>query len=162
VLEAVQAYRQGGYVLVQGVVEKDRQGHLRGFESVEHISPLDPLDVTLRLSALSELKAGWLDGKGHAPDPERAQWLAQAFEENFDAGLPLPHLYPTAEGGIQAEWTFGDWEVSLEIDLSTQLGAYQALNLATQIQHDEVIALSERSDWQRLNTALQQMDGAQA
>jgi len=162
VLEAVQAYRQGGYVLVQGVVEKDRQGHLRGFESVEHISPLDPLDVTLRLSALSELKAGWLDGKGHAPDPERAQWLAQAFEENFDAGLPLPHLYPTAEGGIQAEWTFGDWEVSLEIDLSTQLGAYQALNLVTQIQHDEVIALSERSDWQRLNTALQQMDEAQA
>lgn len=161
VLEAVQAYRQGGYVLVQGVVEKDRQGHLRGFESVEHISSLDPLDVTLRLSALAELKAGWLDGKGQVPDPKLAQWLAQAFEDNFDASLPLPHLYPTAEGGIQAEWSFGDWEVSLEIDLSTRVGAYQALHLVTQNQQDEAIVLSDRVGWQRLNNALQKMDGAQ-
>ncbi len=162
VLEAVQAYRQGGYVLVQGVVEKDRQGHLRGFESVEHISPLDPLDVTLRLAALTELKAGWLDGKGQALEPERTQWLAQAFEENFDASLPLPHLYPTAEGGIQAEWTIGDWEVSLEVDLSTQVGTYQAFNLVTKSQQDEPLTLNDQSSWQRLNTALQQMDGAQA
>jgi hypothetical protein len=162
VLEAVQAYRQGGYVIVQGVVEKDRQGHLRGFESVEHISPLDPLDVTLRLSAITELEAGWLDGKGQVPEPGHSHWLAQAFDENFDVNLPLPHLYPTAEGGIQAEWTFGDWEVSLEIDLSTRQGAYQALHLLTQNQRDETIMLSDQVGWQRLNTVLKQMDGAQA
>jgi hypothetical protein len=119
-------------------------------------------NLTLRLSALAELKAGWLDGKGQVPDPKLAQWLAQAFEDNFDASLPLPHLYPTAEGGIQAEWSLGDWEVSLEIDLSTRVGDYQALNLVTQNQKDEALVLSDRIGWQRLNNALQQMDGAQA
>jgi len=64
--------------------------HIQAFETVEHISPLDPQDVTLRLTALAELKPGWLDGKGQAPDPDHTQWLAAAFEDNFDATWRWP------------------------------------------------------------------------
>lgn len=162
VLEAVSGYRAGMHVLVQGIVKKDRQDHLKAFESVEHISPLDPLDVTLRLAALAELKPGWLDGKGLAPDADHTQWLAAAFEENFDASLPLPHLYPTAEGGIQAEWSLGDWEASLEIDLPAKCANFQALNLVTHALHDEDLLLSNSAGWQQLNAVLQQIDGAAA
>ena len=162
VLDAVNGYRAGAHVLIQGVVKKDRQDHLQAFETVEHISPLDPLDVTLRLAELAELKPGWLDGKGHAPDPDLTRWLASAFEDNFDASLPLPYLYPTAEGGIQAEWSIGDWEASLEIELSDKCARLQAVNLLTRDLHEHDLELSNIADWQQLNTVLHQIGGGAA
>ena len=32
----------------------------------EHVTPLDPLDVEIRLKELAQLQDGWLDGKGRA------------------------------------------------------------------------------------------------
>ena len=119
-------------------------------------------DVTLRLAALAELKPGWLDGKGQAPDPEHTQWLAAAFEENFDASLPLPYLYPTAEGGIQAEWSISDWEASLEIDLPTKGANLQALNLVTRELHEHDLMLTSVEGWQQINTVLHQIGGGAA
>ena len=98
-------------------MRKDRNNRLGRFESIEHVTPLDPLDVTLRLDELAKLEDGWLDGKGKAPAKEKLEWIADTFESSFDTGLSLPHLYPTAEGGVQAEWSLNDWEVSLDIDL---------------------------------------------
>ena len=162
VLDTFHAYRQGACVLIQGVAKKDRQDHLKEFESVEHVSPLDPLDVTLRLEELAMLKGGWLDGKGQAPAPEKLRQLAAQFEANFDADLLLPHLYPTPEGGIQAEWSLGDWEVSLEINLDSQTGEYQALNLADRKTHEHVLALASTDGWKTLNEAIKTIGGAQA
>jgi len=159
VLDAVNGYRAGSYVLLQGVVKKDRLGQMQAFETVEHISPLDPLDVTLRLAALAELAPGWLNGKGHAPDPNHTQWLAAAFEDNFDTNLPLPYLYPTSEGGIQAEWSISDWEASLEIDLHTKSATFQAFNLVTRELHEHDLVLTTGAGWQQINTILYQIGG---
>lgn len=162
VLEAVKGYRSGAYVLLQGVVKKDRQDHMQGFESIEHISPLDPLDVTLRLAELAELPAAWLDGKGQALDATQTQWLASAFEENFDTRLPLPHLYPTAEGGVQAEWSIDGWEASLEIDMTSKNAYFQGLHLHTNQSRDHDLELGQTAGWQQLNAALMQMGGGLA
>lgn len=162
VLDAFRDYRQGAYVLIQGVARKDRQDHLKEFETVEHVSPLDPLDVTLRLEELAALKDGWLDGKGQAPAPEKLLRLAALFDAHFDADLPLPHLYPTPEGGVQAEWSLGDWEASLEINLDTQSGEYQALNLTNRQTHEHILALSAAEGWETLNEALKNIGGVQA
>lgn len=162
VLDAFRDYRQGAYVLIQGVAKKDRQDHLKEFETVEHVSPLDPLDVTLRLEELASLKDGWLDGKGRAPAPEKLQQLASQFDANFDADLSLPHLYPTPEAGIQAEWSLGDWEATLEINLDTQTGEYQALNMSNRKSHENSLALNTVDGWKALNEALKSIGGAQA
>ena len=170
VLEAFNDYRNGANVLLQGVVKKDRQDHMKSFESVEHISLLDPLDVTLRLEEIADLKDGWLDGKGIAPNPEKLRWLAKAFDNSFKADLPLPHLYPTPEGNIQAEWSLKDWEVTLEIDLTTHQAMYQAICMAEQAAgqlphastHEHTLALEENEGWTQLNDALTQVGGAQA
>lgn len=162
VLDAFRDYRQGAYVLIQGVAKKDRQDHLKGFETVEHVSPLDPLDVTLRLEELASLKDGWLDGKGQAPTMAKLQQLATLFDTNFDADLPLPHLYPTPDGGIQAEWSLGDWEATLEINLDTKIGEYQALNLSDRKTHEHILPLSTSDGWKALNEALKSVGGIQA
>lgn len=162
VLDAFRDYRQGAYVLIQGVAKKDRMDHLKGFETVEHVSPLDPLDVTLRLEELASLKDGWLDGKGQAPTMEKLRQLATLFDTNFDADLPLPHLYPTPDGGIQAEWSLGDWEATLEINLDTKTGEYQALNLSDRKTHEHILPLSTSDGWKALNEALKSIGGIQA
>jgi hypothetical protein len=162
VIDATRGYHNGVFILIQGVAQRDRSDRLKGFESIEHVTPLDPLDVTLRLEQISALKNGWLDGKGLAPSKDKLEWLADAFDTNFDSDLPLPYLYPTAEGGVQAEWGLNDWAVTLEINLENEQGEYQALNLKNQTCTDRVIALAERDGWTQLNQALKQLESPQA
>jgi hypothetical protein len=154
----MKGYHRGAFVLIQGVVQRDRADRLKGFESIEHVTPLDPLDVTLRLEQIAVLKDGWLDGKGNAPDKDKIAWLADMFDAHFDGDLPLPYLYPTAEGGVQAEWTMNDWEVSLEIDLETKQAEYQALNLKDDSCSQFTFTLDNREGWSNLNEALKQLD----
>jgi hypothetical protein len=158
VLDAMKGYHRGAFVLIQGVVQRDRADRLKGFESIEHVTPLDPLDVTLRLEQMAALKDGWLDGKGNAPDKEKLTWLADMFDAHFDGDLPLPYLYPTAEGGVQAEWTMNGREVSLEIDLETKQAEYQALNLKDDSCSEFTFSLDNRDGWRNLNEALKQLD----
>lgn len=161
VLDTFRDYREGACVLIQGVAKKDRQYHLKGFESIEHVTPFDPLDVTFRLEELAALKDGWLEGKGKAPAPDKMRELAALFEANFDAALPLPYLYPTAEGGIQAEWSLGDWEVTLGVNLDTKTGEYQALNIANRQTYEHTLKLETTEGWRSLNEALKRIGGTQ-
>lgn len=58
----------------------------------------------MRLSELSALKDGWLDGEGVALQKEFLMWLDKCFEDKYPSTLPLPHLFPMPNGGISAEW----------------------------------------------------------
>lgn len=157
IIEAFDEYEKGTRVLLQGIVKKDRQDRLKSIESVDHISLLDPLDVATRLDVLAELEEGWLDGKGHAPDKTELAWLSTKFDTLYDPTLPLPYLYPTAEGGVQSEWSLGDWEISLEIDLGEKTAEWQALNLKTQECREQSLNLVKLEDWQSLNQNLQEL-----
>ncbi|MBK1718467.1 hypothetical protein [Thiocystis violacea] len=158
VLQASVAYRDGQLVAVQGVIKRDRAERPKSFESIEHISPLDALDVETRLEELAALPDGWLDGQGKCLDRGALSALAQDFDDHFDSELPLPYLYPTAEGGVQAEWTLGDWEVSLEIDLQNRSAHYQAVRLSTDHALDQTFDLALGQDeWTKLNDALRSL-----
>jgi hypothetical protein len=158
VLDAQRAYRNGAFVLIQGIVQWDRDDHLKGFESIEHITPLDSLDVTLRLEQMAAIGNGWLDGKGVAPDKDKLIWLAEQFDACFDGNLTLPYLYPTAEGGVQAEWTLNNTEVSLEIDLENKQAEFQALNLKDDTCSEFTFSLANQDGWNQLNEALKQLE----
>lgn len=116
----------------------------------------NPLNIKNRLEELAELQNGWLDGKGIAPNPENLRWLSKEFDTKFNPSLPLPYLYPTAEGGIQAEWSLkNDWEISLEIELDSRQAQWQAFNLITQQCEECEWNLGSSDSWQALNQALQ-------
>lgn len=153
-VEAALAAYPGLSVQLRGVVKKDRQDRFKSIEAVEHITPLDPLDVDSRLDELAELPPGWLDGKGLALDKDGLQALARDFDNWFDPVLPLPYLYPTAEGGVQAEWSVNQWEISLEIDLRQYRAQYQALFLPEQRTEETGFDLAEQAEWVRLNQTL--------
>jgi hypothetical protein len=105
-------------VQVSGTGVWDRGDRVERFESVSDVSLLVVrIDVEKRIQELRVLQPGWLDGEGKVPEPDDLQWLGQLLRRLIDEeGLPDAHIYPTAEGGAQLEWSVGEWEVSATLD----------------------------------------------
>jgi hypothetical protein len=162
ILEAFNGYKAATRVMLQGVGRFNRSERLLGFDSVEHVSLLDPLDVQARLEEIALLKDGWLEGKGVALPRESLEWVSRAFASHYPDDLPLPYVYPTPEGGIQMEWTFGTTEASLEIDLSAHSAHWQALDLRTEEESSRPLRLDEPDEWTWLATEIRRIAGGAA
>lgn len=154
VINAFNKFTDGEKVRIKGIGQFNRAGKLLKLDSIEEIQLLEELDIELRLSELLSLKDGWMDGKGKAIEATGAEWLLQGFRENYEATLPLPRLFPTLEGGVQAEWSLGVQEITVEFDLIKKTGFYQYLNSATLEELDEELDFSVLGTWQKLNEFL--------
>ncbi len=94
-------------------------GKLVRFDSIEHINtldaldPLNALDIGARVDELRALKDGWLEGEGKSLRSEGLDWLVTACASHYPERTPLPHLYPTPEGDIRAEWSNDRWDLAL-------------------------------------------------
>ena len=113
--------------------------------------------VLARLDEFRTLRDGWLEGRGRAPSRAGLDWLSNAFEHRYPDDLSPPYVYPTSEGGIQVEWTFGPWEITLEIDLDSHRGSWHALDLETDEQRTRQIDLDEPKAWDWIATALRRL-----
>lgn len=82
------------------------------------ISPAADLDT--QFGRLLALEDGWCDAVSGAGKVLDRGVLAQAltfFEALAAKGSPTPHLYPTEDGGVRAEWsTPARREVSIDFD----------------------------------------------
>lgn len=83
---------------------------------------------------LEGLEDGWYDTDGEAGAPPSAEAirgvrrLARALQFS---GLPYPHVSPSVDGGVSAEWTLGDIEASIEFGDSSEYATVSSLNTAT-------------------------------
>jgi hypothetical protein len=141
-------------VAVKGIGRFNQYDKLQIIDTIEHISIIDPLDVSYRLEELAVLHDGWLDGEGVAPDKSGLLWFNSEFQNYFDDQNPLPRIYPTISGGIQAEWTINQSEISLEIDLNKKTGIYHIWNMLSDTEENTFIDFNNREGWSELNEAL--------
>jgi hypothetical protein len=79
-----------------------------------------------RLASFTEIQDGWLEGEGRAPS-ERAivhakHVLARLLVEQ--RALERPRVFPTPNGGVQAEWVIGPW--AIDISFHPDDGAIEA------------------------------------
>ncbi len=148
ILEAHTGYRAKTRVRIEGIGIFDRDDRPRGFEQIEHVMILDPLDVTVRIDELSLLEYGWLgDDEGLPLDKAGLGWLAGRFIAIDFEKFRLPYLFPTPEGNVLAEWSIAGHSVSLEIDLLEKEGQWHDLNLVTNEETEMSFDLSNHSDW---------------
>lgn len=147
VIDAFNGYRTGTRVLLQGVARYNRSNRLQSIESVEHVSILDPNDIAARLDEFRGLKSGWLDGKGMPLPSEGLDWLSQSFDVHYPDHLPLPYLYPTAEGGVRVEWSFGAYDVSMEVSLDSHRAEWHSLHLNTDQEEAKELDLNHSEEW---------------
>jgi hypothetical protein len=107
----------GPPVRILGVGVFDTTRGLMRLDSIHDVSPVDDPDdlaaLDNRLGELEELQEGWLDGDGLPPAPAALQSARATLAELLGLEAPRPRVYPTPEGGVQAEWTAGNHEISL-------------------------------------------------
>ncbi len=170
------------YVLVQDSPTSVKGGVLMGLSPSEVCSPaaqpqmsslpvspvVNPMDITHQLTDLRKLRDGWADGMqlahqwgrgyGKAPSAAGLDWLIRQFGTNYDIHLPRPYLYPTPEGGVQAEWSLGDHEVSLEIDLVRHTGDWHCFETRTGQSTERDLDLDDVASWKWLADQLLQLE----
>jgi len=87
--------------------------------------------------SLKGLTDGWLDGDGRAFDGAALAWSAKLLTgivNGFD--LATPHIYPTPDGSVRAEWSRPRWEISAELDSSRKLSEVRAVRLDANEVHE--------------------------
>ncbi|MFZ4798834.1 MAG: hypothetical protein ACOYMA_15140 [Bacteroidia bacterium] len=154
ILKAFTDYEKNCKVSIKGIGRFNQFDKLEGFDSIELISIIDPLDVKYRLDEISLLADGWLNGEGIAPNKDELNWLSDMFDGNFDKDLPLPSIFPTPAGGIQLEWSLNNYEISLSIDLESKNSSYHELNFSNDKEVEESLLLSDPESWRKLNSIL--------
>ena len=112
------------------------------------------LDIKRRLAEFRDLEDGWADGMqnvrdwgsgfGKAPSHNGLDWLAAQFERFYPDDAPRPRLYPTPEGGVQAEWSLGD----LEIDIDAHTAEWIDTNIDDDSMGEHVLNMDDLADWQ--------------
>ena len=162
VLEVFNDYNNSRKALISGIGKYNRQGRLTKLASIVNIVILDPLDVPSRLEELRNLSNGWLDGEGIAPPAKFLDWLSQRFELIYPDELPLPHMYPTPEGGIQAEWSLPDCEASLEINPNNKVGEWHVLDRDTDEDALASLDLGDDKGWMELIDRIRSLSEASA
>ena len=115
------------------------------------------LNIRAQLDQLRLLKDGWLEGEGLAPPESGLDWLQHAFARHLPDQAPLPHLYPTESGGVQAEWSIGSMEISLDLNLDTRSGEWHALDTDAGEVEERTLDGDDSRDWKWLARRIEAM-----
>lgn len=158
--ETLNGYRQGlqSRFSGKGIVSRF-DGRVLEIISIDSI--INRLKINAQLDSLRILKDGWLEGGGNAPPQAGIEWLGSRFKTHFQTKTPLPYLYPTETGGIQAEWSLGLHEISLDMHLDTHLGLWNDLNLDSDVDQERQLNLDEDSNWDWLAKQITDLGGQQ-
>lgn len=101
--------------------------------------------LTSAIDDLSNLKDGWLEGQGVAPNRMNLEQLSDDLVEVFPPGIGYPAVVPTEDGNVSLEWIKPTSRIELEVNFAeNRLELY-----ATDIETDRFIEESfAMTDWQ--------------
>jgi len=106
---------------------------------------------------LLDLAPGWLDGEGLPPSRELLEQLGEWLELHQRKNGQQPRLYPTPEGGVEAEWRIGRLDLSIEFDPSSDTAEWHALDLDQGTVDEQRVALQDEPGMQALGIKLQRV-----
>ncbi len=125
--------------------------------NVSHYPAVDPLNIELQIAGMRHLEDGWADGMqsaeqwsrgyGKALSAEGLDWISSQFDLHYAQHLSRPYLYPTPEGGIQAEWSIGPYEASIEIDILQHIGYWHCFDIENSKSTERSFDLDQADSW---------------
>jgi hypothetical protein len=127
VKEVLEPNGKGPPVWVSGMGVFDSSGQLLRFDSIHDVEVVNDQEdlqrLDKRLEELEALQAGWLDGGGARPDISALNHARRTLAELLNFDVPQPRVFATPEGGIQAEWTVDNREISVTFESDSKLYA---------------------------------------
>lgn len=144
--------------VVSGIVVRGTDDAIKRIENVSAVELLDPLDVATRLLQIAALPEGWLEpGVGPAIDKAGLQWLAKAWEQNWPADAPLPLLFPTPSGEIEAEWSGAHALITVAINLAERRAHMVRVILDGEIEEEDVYDLHIPESWAEFSRVVREL-----
>jgi hypothetical protein len=135
---------EGPPVRVSGVGVFNSERRLIRFDSIYDVNVLDdPEDLVSldgRLDELASLSTGWLDGEGVRPDALVLERARRLLADLLTFEVPCPRVFATPEGGVQAEWTVGEHEVSVTFEPDGKLYAVSVNLVSGDAEEPELAA----------------------
>jgi hypothetical protein len=138
-------------LLIKGEGKYDIKGRLQVIDKVTEVILIDPFDVHSRIDELFVIKDGWLDGEGKAPNKEGLTQLLNLYDQFAPKTFIKPAIFPRPDGNIQFEWSSGEYEIDIVIDLKTFQSKLHSLNFETDEEVAKNIDLSTQMGWKSLN-----------
>lgn len=141
--------RRRHQVRVVGLGSFDRQDRL--FKIVSHRELIFTDDEPRRasderLDEIARATAGWFDDNNPAPNIHAVETMRLFVNMAIsEAGVPAPYLYPLPEGGVTAEWTRGDWEISATVDAESHQIELHGLNTDTDAEVESVVEMLDEA-----------------
>ena len=160
------SFQRDSPVRVSGIGVYDAEGKLLRVSQASDVSAAEEGDVASgrpgchipvaeQVDSLKGLQEGWLDGEGLAFSSEALAWsstLLASIVNGFE--LATPHIYPTPDGSVRAEWSRPQWEISAELDWSRKLSEVRAVRLDADEMRERTFPLGEPGEEVRLGSFL--------
>ncbi len=142
------------WALISGIGMLDTSQQLLRLEEADSIELLDPLDPIVQIEQLRQLPAGWLDGQGVPPSGQLLDQIS-AWLESHLRGEQFPRLYPTPEGGVEAEWLIGRLDLSIEFVPGSNTVQWHAMDLDRNTVEEDTVPLHDAEKLQALGKKLE-------
>ena len=143
------------WALIRGIGLFDSSQQLLRVEEADALELLDNTDPIVQIEQLRQLPAGWLDGKGVPPSALLLDQIGAWLENHLRGEEPTPRLYPTPEGGVEAEWLIGRLDLSIEFDPNNNTVHWHAMDLDRDTVEEDIVPLHDAENLQALGQKLE-------
>lgn len=133
------------YAHLQGVGIYDVNDKLKSIKEIEYLDIVPHYALVSAIDDLSNLKDGWLEGRGVSPRRLNLERLSDDLVETFPAGIDYPAVVPTEEGNVSLEWIRPAARVELEVNFAENRLELYATDIEFDTFVEETFALE---DWE--------------
>jgi hypothetical protein len=108
-----------------------------------------------QMERIRSLQNGWHDGDGLTPSSHLLNQISTWLESHLRDEQPTPRLYPTPEGGVEAEWLIGHLDLSIEFEPNSYTVHWHAMDLDRNTVEEDTVPLHDTGKLQALDQKLE-------
>ena len=132
-------------VSVSGIGAFDEWDRLRKVLTSDFIEIQTNYELNRRFEELKELKDGWFDGAGLAPNPDLLDEIAEKMISDYPKRLMLPAIVATPEGNLLLEWE-NEMDPSVDLILTERSASLHAFG-PDGSDIEKVFPLTNKQEW---------------
>ena len=125
------------YAHIHGVGVFDVNDRLKSIKEIEQLEVVPHYALVSAIDGLTELRDGWLEGHGVAPDAGNLSRLSEQLVGVFPPGLSYPAVVPTEDGNVSLEWIKPTARIELEVNFAEHRLELYATDVASDLFVDE-------------------------
>ena len=112
-------------------------------------------DLLSQIERIRTLHNAWHDGDGLTPSSHLLNQISTWLESHLRDEQPTPRLYPTPEGGVEAEWLIGRLDLSIEFEPNSNTVQWHAMDLDRNTVEEDTVPLHDTAKLQALGQRLE-------